>query len=531
MFTLSLGSDAQRSLPEDLLRQASRRLSILGLVGMGLWLVPLLIARLVPGLIGWTGRDILPAPGQLDVVVLIMVAISLAIHFVARNPREGRDFVLQLGLGYQVLTAAAIGYASYFLVVIPRDELRVSWAAIIILVFAALLPTKPRYTAIAAFTAAAMDPITYLIWLAGHGGLQPLGNNLATALFLHAPNFVCAGIAIVISHVYTGLGQQVRKARELGAYELGDLLGSGGMGEVWRANHRLLARPAAIKLIRPEKLGAADPEAARMVQARFRREAQAAASLRSPHTIELYDFGISQDGTFYYVMELLDGVDLDQLVRRFGPVEPARAIPILRQACDSLAEAHQRGLTHRDIKPANVYLCRMGLQLDYVKILDFGLVKSVEGSRDQSMLTAPNLTAGTPAFMAPEVALGEAVDGRTDLYALGGVAYWLLTGRLIFESGSSIQMIAQHIRTPPVAPSQRSEFAIPAELDAVILACLAKSPADRPATAQEVARRLGTIPIAEEWSEARAARWWGSHLPVPTRSARLRRAEDDARRG
>lgn len=513
-----LSSDPQGSLPQDLLRQASRRVAILSLVGIGLWVVNLIIFRVVPGLIGWTGQDVIRNQRDLDIVVLAMVALSLAVYFKARNPRENCGSVLNLGLGYEVLVAAAIAYVNHFAIVTPGDEHGVSWIALLVLLFAALLPTQPRYTAIAAFSAAAMDPILYLIWLSGHGGIEPFGNTLATALFLHSANFISAALAVVISNVFMGLGQQVRKARELGAYELADLLGSGGMGEVWRANHRLLARPAAIKLIRAEKLGAGDPDAAQVVQARFRREAQAAASLRSPHTIELFDFGISQDGTFYYVMELLDGLDLDQLVRRFGPVEPARVISILQQACDSLGEAHQRGLTHRDIKPANIYLCRMGLQLDYVKILDFGLVKSVNGaSREQSMLTAPNSTAGTPAFMAPEMALGETVDGRTDLYALGCVAYWLLTGQLVFESDNAIQMVAQHIRTPPIPPSQRSEFAVPPELDAAILDCLAKAPADRPATAQELSRRLAAIAIPDSWDGERTSRWWDAHLPaVPT---------------
>ncbi|MEP7324398.1 MAG: serine/threonine-protein kinase [Gemmatimonadota bacterium] len=509
-----MSSDVQRTLPEDLLRQASRRLGVVCLVGVGLWVVNLLVFQVIRRWLGWTGRDVIRSDFAFDVLVAFLVAVSLTIYYISRNPKRDPRFILNLGLGYEVLTAAAIGYANHWLVQSPGDEHGVSWIAIVILLFAAVLPTLPRFTLWAALISACMDPISWLLWLAHQGVLHPVGSTIATALFLHAPNFICVGVAVVISHIFTGLGHQVKKARELGAYELDTRLGTGGMGEVWRANHRLLARPAAIKLIRAERLGAADAEAAHTVQERFRREAQAAASLRSPHTIELFDFGISQDGTFYYVMELLDGVDLDQLVRRFGPVEPARAIAILRQACDSLGEAHERGLTHRDVKPANIYLCRLGLQHDYVKILDFGLVKSAESSREQSMLTAPNATTGTPAFMPPEMALGEAVDGRTDLYALGCVAYWLLTGRLVFEGDNSIQIIAQHVRMPPVPPSQRSEFAIPPELDAAILACLAKAPGDRPGTAQELSRRLGAISLPDQWDGDRAARWWGAHLPA-----------------
>jgi tRNA A-37 threonylcarbamoyl transferase component Bud32 len=511
-----LTTDPTRSLPEDLMRQASRRLSIVSVVGAGLWLINLFIWQVVAPWIGWMGRDVVTSEGLFNYVVLGMTAVSGFVFWIARNPRKDCSRILNLGLAYEVLTAAVIGYLNHFVIVTPGDEHGVSWVAIIILVFAAVLPTRARYTAIAAFAAALMDPVFYLAAVGHQGGVESWSSAVGLSIFLHTPNFICAAVAIVISHIYTGLGRQVTKARELGSYELVDLLGSGGMGEVWRANHRLLARPAAIKLIRAERLGMDQPESAAIVQARFRREAQAAASLRSPHTIELFDFGIANDGSFYYVMELLDGLDLDQLIKRFGPVSPARTIHILRQACDSLGEAHQRSLVHRDIKPANIYLCRMGLQHDYVKLLDFGLVKSADVSRDQSMLTAPNATSGTPAFMPPELALGERVDGRTDLYALGCVGYWLLTGQLVFESDNAIQMVAQHIRNAPPRPSQRTEFALPAGLDEVILACLAKDPADRPESAQELSRRLAAIPVEESWDEDRALRWWNAHLPEKT---------------
>jgi tRNA A-37 threonylcarbamoyl transferase component Bud32 len=505
-------SDAHRMLPDDLLRQASGRFRLICLIGIGLWAANLLVFHVVATALGWMSRDQVDS-GQIDIAAGFLIGISALLWYFSRNYRGDPRRILNVGLFYQVVTCAAIAYVNHWAIQSPGDEHGVSWVAIIILIFPAVMPTVPRYTAIAAVVSAAMDPVMYLAWLGDQGQLQPLGSVVATAFFLHAPNFLCAGVAIVISHIITGLGRQVVKARELGSYELGELLGSGGMGEVWRANHRLLARPAAIKLIRPERLGCSDSRTTMVVQERFKREARAAASLRSPHTIDLFDFGVSSDGTFYYVMELLAGFDLDQLVRRFGPLDPARVVHIMRQACDSLGEAHTRGLVHRDIKPANIYLCRMGLQHDFVKVLDFGLVKTDNRGTEQTLLTSPEVTTGTPAFMAPEVALSEAVDGRTDLYALGCVGYWLLTGQLVFEADTAIQMAAHHIRTAPIPPSRRSELGVPPALDHIILQCLAKSPADRPATSQELARMLSQVNGTAAWGEDQAARWWATNAP------------------
>jgi serine/threonine-protein kinase len=250
---------------------------------------------------------------------------------------------------------------------------------------------------------------------------------------------------------------------------------------------------------------------------RFRREARAAANLRSPHTIQLYDFGVSANGTFYYVMELLNGMDLQTLVEEHGPLPPARAIHILQQACESLAEAHDRGLIHRDIKPANIQLCCVGHYFDYVKVLDFGLVKraGVDPALDAG-LTAPNMVAGTPAYLSPESAQGEPVDQRTDIYALGCVAYWMLTGRQVFEGQNVVQIMARHIHTAPEPPSLYSLFRIPPELDDVVLGCLAKRPEDRPASARELADRLAQCEVHEPWSRDHARLWWESRLePEP----------------
>jgi serine/threonine-protein kinase len=315
------------------------------------------------------------------------------------------------------------------------------------------------------------------------------------------------------------LGRRLREAQALGSYQLVELLGRGGMGEVWRAEHQLLARSAAIKLIRPEMLGAGDSAESRIALRRFEREAQATASLSSPNTIRVFDFGMTREGTFYYVMELLSGRDLESLVREFGPLPADRAVYLLRQACHSLADAHARGLVHRDIKPANIYVCRMGLEYDFIKVLDFGLVKvHHNGSVQETMLTSNLTTTGTPAFMAPEVILGQSdVDRRADVYALGCVAYYLLTGELVFEADTTMKMLMHHVQTIPLPPSQRTELAIPRELDDLVMACLEKDPNKRPQDAERLFEMACRCTIGGGWNNLAARGWWETHLNELTR--------------
>jgi DNA-binding NtrC family response regulator len=294
----------------------------------------------------------------------------------------------------------------------------------------------------------------------------------------------------------------------LGHYRLLRLLGKGAMGEVWLARHQLLARPAAVKLIRPESMaGDKGPAAVE----RFQREARATAKLSSPHTVRLYDFGLSETGAFYYVMELLHGMDLGALLKHFGPLPPERVVALLGQALRSLAEAHQAGLVHRDIKPANLFVCAQGLEHDFVKVLDFGIAKSL-GTEGQEKLTASGAITGTPAFMAPELVLGGEVDARTDLYALGCVAWTLLTGRGPF-GGELMEVLMHHVKTEPEAPSRVAGPAVPAGLDELILRCLQKQPKDRPESAPALARMLDEVELAEPWTRERANDWWHENLP------------------
>lgn len=292
----------------------------------------------------------------------------------------------------------------------------------------------------------------------------------------------------------------------LGHYRLMEKLGEGGMGEVWRARHQLLARPCAVKLIRPDLLG----ENREAATERFRLEARTIARLNSPNTVRLYDFGVSETGSFYFVMELLTGLDLSSLVQRFGPLPPERVVAVLRQACRSLGEAHAAGLLHRDIKPQNLFLCRLGLDVDILKVLDFGLVKSLDERATQ--LTAAGTLTGTPAYMPPERILGTAADERSDIYSLGCAAYWMLTGQPVF-TGEPMTVMIHHARTEPKPPSMIAPSSIPDRLEQIVLSCLEKAPEKRPAGALDLWRQLDDVPLAAPWTHERAEQWWLEHLP------------------
>jgi tRNA A-37 threonylcarbamoyl transferase component Bud32 len=496
-------STGDRALPADLLREASRRLGIMSLLGAVLWFVGTLLAH-----IAQRAFDVDPsawlAIDTTDAIAAVSIALSLVLYAYTRRSTRSPAFILDLGLAYLIVMGFALGMMWHSTRQPPDIVPQISWIGAIVLVFAAIVPNAPRKVFVVAVIAVSMNPAAML--LARAHGMWHFGPTGAVIL-MHYPDYLLAGVAALIAQVVTGLGHQVTRAREMGSYELGEVLGRGGMGEVYRATHRMLARPAAIKLIRPEVLSGADEDAQLAVK-RFRREAEAAASLRSPHTVEIYDFGVTEEGTLYFVMEMLDGLDLETLVQRHGPLPASRAVHILRQVCDSLEEAHARGLVHRDIKPANIHVGRIGVREDFVKVLDFGLVKPASASRREvTMATAAGLTPGTPAYMAPEMSLGEHVDGRADLYALGCVAYFLLTGRLVFEAENVFQLVVKHLQEEPTAPSLRAPHPIPSALDEVVLGCLVKSPADRIPSATELRRALERVGVPA-WQRDEAARWW-----------------------
>jgi hypothetical protein len=498
-------------LPTEVLNEQAARLTIFTTVGAILWSFALLLDVVIFPAIsdGWVRNwRLIP----LEITGIVGCLIMRLYLCRAETSAEHKS---ALGLWVMLMNAVLISVANaWAMPAIPPDApevLRPSWIALLILIFAMIAPGNPRQMLAASLVAASFDPLAYfVVWLAG--GPAP---TLLRALILCWPSYACAFLVVVPGKVLHRLSRRLKEAQELGSYHLIERLGNGGMGEVWRAEHRLLARDAAIKLVRPELLGARNEEEAQHTLRRFEREAQATAALNSPHTIQVFDFGITQEGTFYYVMELLAGRDLETLIREFGPLPASRTVYLLRQVCHSLADAHARGLVHRDIKPANVYVCRMGLDYDFVKVLDFGLVKIRKHSNaDDSLLTMDQGTTGTPAYMAPECILGDVeVDRRADVYALGCVAYFALTGSLVFEADSSMKMLMQHLHAEPTRPSERSELPIPRELDDLIMACLQKDPALRPQNAGELLNMAYGCQCTDAWGQHDARGWWQAHLP------------------
>ncbi|HLV19540.1 MAG TPA: serine/threonine-protein kinase, partial [Polyangiaceae bacterium] len=319
-------------------------------------------------------------------------------------------------------------------------------------------------------------------------------------------------IAVLASKVIYGLRAKVAEAQRLGQYVLDEKIGEGGMGAVYRARHALLRRPTAVKLVLPEKAGSGN-------LARFEREVQLTAQLGHPNTVSIYDYGRTPTGIFYYAMEYLDGINLEELVVRFGPQPPARVVHILKQVCGSLSEAHAAGLVHRDIKPGNIILSeRVGIS-DLAKVVDFGLVKEIGADTADTALSQIDKVIGTPLYLAPESLITpEAVDGRADLYSLGAVGYYLLTGEPVFSGNSVVEICIHHLQTPPEPPSQRLGRPLPKDLERLILRCLAKKPDERPATAQGLQEELLACDIPP-WSAADARAWWqrfGSQAKLPS---------------
>lgn len=311
--------------------------------------------------------------------------------------------------------------------------------------------------------------------------------------------FVCT---VVVARLQRDAQKAAIEARHLGQYRLEQRIGSGAMGVVYKGHHAMLRRPTAIKLLNVERVNDASIQ-------RFEQEVQITCKLNHPNTVAIYDYGRTPEGVFYYAMEYLDGIDLQALVEKYGPQPEGRVIRIMRQVCGSLYEAHSLGLVHRDIKPANVMLNRRGNEPDVVKVLDFGLVKAADSARQSGQSGG---LAGTPLYMSPEaIQTPDLVDGRSDLYAVGAVGYFLITGKPLFDAVSLVELCQKHVDTVPETPSTRLGRPVSAELEAAIMACLEKSRARRPQTARELSNLLDSVPIASAWTTSEAEAWWGRH--------------------
>jgi serine/threonine-protein kinase len=416
--------------------------------------------------------------------------------YVRRRPRQ----ILAL-YAADTTIAASVGIFLAVLVYVAPDKphniyLPFVFAMLIVFFRVVTIPSRARLSLLIA--GATMVPLTASYWVLAFTSpdvfdVGPMTSGVGVTVLSAAVMYLARTGSMVIYD----LRAKARKATRYGQYTLGKKLGEGGMGSVYVANHALLRRPTAIKLLHAERAAPENLE-------RFEREVQLTSQLTHPNTIAIYDYGTSPEGIFYYVMEYLEGIDLDQLVASEGPQSAARVIHIFQQACSALAEAHTRGLIHRDIKPSNIILCQRGDMPDVVKVFDFGLVKELGNKSD---LTGSNV-AGTPAYFCPEMIKGDTVTARSDLYALGATAYFLLCGHQVFEGKNVPEVCVHHMDSIPVPPSQRSDNPIPEALETLVLQCLEKDPSARPQSASEIRKALLSLSEEFPWSESRASDWW-----------------------
>ena len=497
-------------LPPKLLDDAARRLSLLALFLAVVMILVQVFQRVAQPQLAPVIDDPINRLTTLA-AVLMAVALYALDHYRLATSRT----VLIVGMAFAIVVAFDISMIETSRPFDPDAPLLgISAVGPWIVVVGALIPNRPGATLLVALAAATTWPLAYAL---NATRLDFVTESWRQTSVWPSINYLMALLAFLVGRRTYGTACRAQTADELGSYRLVARIGAGGMGEVWKASHQMLARAAAIKLVK--QTGDVTARQEDIFAKRFRREANVIAGLQSPHTVYLYDFGIARDGRIYYVMELLDGISLQTLVASFGPQPAARVVHILRQICRSLEEAHEQGLVHRDLKPSNVMLCKVAQTHDFVKVLDFGLAKSVARQHDVTQLTMEGVAAGTPGYMAPEVAIGEGdVDARADLYALGCVGYFLLSGTMVFEDTNPMKVALKHVQTVPDPPSARTELPIPPDLERVILRCLEKSPAARPATAGELGELLGQCAVPP-WSERDAAAWWDRHLP---RSSSLR---------
>ncbi|HUE74068.1 MAG TPA: serine/threonine-protein kinase [Pirellulaceae bacterium] len=424
--------------------------------------------------------------GQLRAVELITFATPVTFFMLMQHGDVVRSVIVQRQM-HPDLSAMWLLVIYTYALFIPNDWRR----AAVVLTIVALAPV------ITTVFTAVLHPQVLEAMLADKAA------GVATVLEL---GLACVG-AVWGVYIINHLQHEAYEARQIGQYRLKQLLGAGGMGEVYLAEHQLMKRPCAIKLIRPEKAG--DPK----VLARFEREVHATAKLSHWNNIDIFDYGRADDGTFYYVMEYLPGMNLGEIVRRFGPMPPARAIHLVRQACDALQEAHDVGLMHRDLKPANLFAAVRGGFYDVAKLLDFGLAKPLT-SLDSASLTADGTITGSPLYMSPEQATGDREpDARSDIYAMGALLYFLVSGRPPFENEKPIKVLISHAHEPVLPPSKWRDD-LPLDLESVIMRCLAKSPDERYQSAAELATALDDCESAGYWTRDDARRWWQEKDPV-----------------
>jgi len=491
------------------------RVSQFGLVAAGMFGFLLLLRVTTDVVRGNFDVFVSPPPYFLLLTVLVFTGVWAFTRGELRSFRYVRNVE---GGGLILGSAALIGMGAYIPHEFNPEEVMTLALTQGFFARAIFVPSTAKRTlllGVAIGTALILSVYTRDLGTDWHGPAgSALTAALGTAIWWTATTAICAAA----SRVIYGLRKRIDDAEQLGQYTLEEKLGEGAMGVVYRARHSMLARPTAVKLLMPEKFGEAN-------LARFEREVQLTAQLTHPHTVTIFDYGRTPDGVFYYAMELLEGASLDRIIEVGGPQEPSRVAYIMDQVAAALSEAHGHGLIHRDIKPANIILTQQGGEPDVAKVVDFGLVKSIRDGDDPN-LSNTGAIAGTPYYMAPETILAyQEIDARADLYALGAVCYFMLTGEPVFKGKNAGEICTHHVHTEPVSPSKRRDRPVPADLESIVLACLAKDPGDRPATAGHIRARLWAGNTLGKWNTDRARRWWREY---GEEAKRRTSASDDA---
>jgi serine/threonine-protein kinase len=489
-------------LPADVSRGSRRRVRAAALIGVLAYAVYLAFAPVRLG-------GAVPLERSLALVnELVGLGLCSALLLVASWRAIPDRAVFEIALVVEVIVCAVVSVAGPWASFVRTGHVfSLSWVVPVIILFPLVVPTPPGRALFVSIVCALTMPAGVL-GLAARGLIAVGARDVVAAGVSGA---VAVVIAMIAARTVYGAARARAAAESVGSYELLERLGQGGMGEVWRARHAFLARDAAVKLILPQQLQGR-MEAREEVVKRFTQEAQLTAGLRSPHTIELFDFGVAADGRLFYAMELLDGLNAEHFVYRFGAVEPRRVVHWLTQACHSLGEAHARGVVHRDLKPANLFLCRFGRDADFVKVLDFGLARPVTETPEQR-LTSSGVRLGSPGWMAPEQVFGLPTDARTDVYAMGCVAWWLLAGRKPFEADTAGELMRLHANAPLPLLAEQCAQPVPARLAALVRSCLAKDPGERPADADRLCEALDASVDGARWTVGDAQDWWREHLP------------------
>jgi tRNA A-37 threonylcarbamoyl transferase component Bud32 len=465
------------------------------------WALAALVAFLVP--LYWAYEDMKPNNQSAIYVVALFGLLVLAVTWRGVLVRRALsvEALYRIDLIYMGLTGSIFAACSVLAYDLPASAYTcLIYAAFTMFTRAILVPSTAWRTVIVStvtFVPMAGAAIALGLIAESPGRVTPGAAFASGGILLSA---VAVLLAVVGSNIIYGLRQKVSAAQQLGQYTLDRQIGEGGMGTVYRAHHVLLRRPTAVKLLRPERVGGADN------LERFEREVQLMSQLTHPNTVAVFDYGRNPEGVFYYAMEYLgDGIDLEKLVKKHGPQPSARVALILSQVCGALHEAHTRGMVHRDIKPANIILCERGLVPDVAKVVDFGLVK--EFTADTGAST--QVILGTPAYLAPEAITDPSSIGpAVDLYTLGAVGYFLVTGRRVFDGKTDVDLCIQHVTKKPRPPSEVAAVHIAPELEAIIMRCLEKKPADRYASAEALGDALAAVPPSKDWDHAEAVRWW-----------------------